>query len=219
MIIDIISDLHGAKPKLDGGDLLILGGDYTRADTLGQYLAFREWLRAQEYKKKIMIGGNHDMAIFDGRFYFNDDWLGATWLNDSGCEYEGLKFWGSPWTSWFEGINPLCTAWTLGSEKELAEKWALIPDETDILITHSPPYGIMDEVAQSDGSWKNVGSKSLTARIHAIPVLQHTKPFIHIFGHVHEGHGYTSHKMMQFINASIMDINYVPSNKPVRIEL
>jgi len=212
MIIDIISDLHGTKPKLDGGDLLILAGDYTSADTTGQWLAFREWLRDQKYTKKVMIGGNHDMSIEDGRFYFNHDWLGATWLKDTGTEFDGLKIWGSPWTAWFEGINPRCTAWTLKTDKKLAEKWDLIPDDTDILITHSPPYGILDE-AMHTHNFQSVGSKSLLARVHKI------RPKIHAYGHIHEGYGQYKAEGVHFINASIMDVNYKPSNKPTRIEL
>jgi Icc-related predicted phosphoesterase len=230
MVIDIISDLHGAKPNLEGGDLLILAGDYTSADTTGQWLAFREWLRDQKYTKKIMIGGNHDMAIFNGNFYFDEQWLGATWLNDSGTEFvhypglevatedgmpvyrEKLKIWGSPWTAWFDGINPRCTAWTLKTDKKLAEKWALIPGDIDILITHSPPFGILDE-AMHTHNYQSVGSKSLLARVHKI------RPKLHIYGHIHEGYGQYKADGVHFINASIMDVNYKPSNKPVRIEL
>lgn len=212
MIIDIISDLHGAKPDLEGGDLLILAGDYTSSDTTAQWLAFREWLRDQKYTKKVMIGGNHDMAIFNGNFYFDDEWLGATWLNDSGTEFEGLNIWGTPWTAWFDGINPKCTAWTMKKDKELADKWALIPDDTDILITHSPPYGILDEAIHID-NFQSVGSKSLLARVHKI------RPQVHCFGHIHEGYGQYKADGVHFINASIMDVNYKPSNKPTRIEL
>ena len=212
MIIDIISDLHGAKPNLEGGDLLILAGDYTSSDSTAQWLCFREWLRDQKYIKKIMIGGNHDMAIFNGNFYFDDEWLGAAWLNDSGTEFEGLKIWGTPWTAWFDGINPKCTAWTMKKDKELAEKWALSPEDTDILITHSPPFGILDQ-AMHTHNYQSVGSKSLLARVHKI------RPRVHCFGHIHEAYGQYKADGVHFINASIMDVNYKPSNKPTRIEL
>ncbi len=214
VIIDIISDLHGSYPKLEGGDLLILGGDYTAKHTQAECLVFVEWLRKQDYKKKIFIGGNHDTPIFKGDFYFSNEWIGATWLNDSGCEYSGLKFWGSPWTAEFEGINPNCKAWTLRNDKALAKKWALIPDDTDILITHSPPYGIFDECLNRNGDrYESVGSKSLRAKVNQL------NPMLHVFGHIHEGYGQMTLDDIMFINASHMDKNYQPVNKPVRIVL
>lgn len=211
MIIDIVSDLHGSYPKLEGGDLLILGGDYTARDTLGEYLLLSHWVRKQKYKKIIMIGGNHDMRISHGGRYFLDH-VEAAWLEDSGCEWEGLEFWGSPWTAWFKGINPRCKAWVLQNEKELAKKWKLIPEGIDILITHSPPYGILDEVIH-DGVSEHVGSKSL------LDVSLWIQPKVHIFGHIHEGYGQFKTENTLFINASHMDVNYIPVNKPVRIEL
>lgn len=210
MIIDIVSDLHGKYPTLEGGDLLILAGDYTASDTEIQYRVFRDWLRSLDYKKKIMVGGNHDMCLFNKSFPFDDEWLGATWLNDSGCEYEGLKLWGSPWTAWFKGINPHCKAWTLTGDEKLAKKWALIPDDTDILITHSPPLGILDEVIHDD-KFECVGSESLLYRVLTI------KPKFHIFGHIHEGYGRHEANDIEFINASHMDANYFPANKTIRI--
>jgi Icc-related predicted phosphoesterase len=214
VIIDCLSDLHGSFPKLDGGDLLILGGDYTGKHTQAEFLIFRDWLKSQDYKKKIIIGGNHDIPLFDGSFYFNDDWLGATWLNDSGCEFEGLKIWGSPWTSWFEGINPNCKAWTLKGDAKLSKKWDLIPQDTDILITHSPPYGIGDECLDLEGyNYQNVGSKSLLAKVQKI------KPKAHIFGHIHEGYGHEEIDGTHFINASHMNESYMPANKAIRLLL
>lgn len=60
MIIDIVSDLHGCKPALHGGDLLIVAGDLTKRDTQNQHLEFVQWLMEQNYRKKIWIAGNHD---------------------------------------------------------------------------------------------------------------------------------------------------------------
>lgn len=212
MIVDCISDLHGATPILGGGDLLILAGDYTRSDEQSEYLIFRQWLQKQDYRHKVLIGGNHDMALFDGRFYFNEEWFGAKWLNDSGCEIEGLKIWGSPWTAWFDGINPDCTAWTLKGDSALAKKWALIPEDTDILITHSPSKGVLDFCMNEEG-YISAGSESLRVWIDT------WEPQLHVFGHIHEGSGLQQEGNTLCANASIMDENYRPSNKPIRIEL
>lgn len=213
MIIDIISDLHGAKPELKGGDLLIIAGDLTENDQPPSWAKFFEYLidLTVKYTEIIIIAGNHDNALEHG-LRINNFCPNVFYLCDSGTEFEGLKIWGTPWTAWFDGINPRCSAFTLKTDKELAEKWALIPEDTDILITHSPPFGILDE-AMHTHNYQSVGSKSLLARVHKI------RPRIHCFGHIHEAYGQYKADGVHFINASIMDVNYKPSNKPTRIEL
>lgn len=218
MIIDCLSDCHGFYPELEGGDLLIVAGDLTSNDQKYQYIIFTEWFLKQDYKKKIIIAGNHDGCIENGEYYFNHDWLG--YLCDSGTEFEGLKIWGSPWTKTFEGMNPKCKAFTCDTDEELSEKWSLIPSDIDILITHSPPFGIFDGVDTNpyDDTEFHVGSFSLRDCIlndEILPKLQ-----LHVFGHIHEHGG----KMVDLVdlkcvNASYVNEKYKPVNKPVRIVL
>src|SRR5882757_358552 len=167
MIIDCISDLHGHFPKLEGGDLLIIAGDLTAKDIQNEYDVFDDWLSNQQYKKKIFISGNHDGILtketprkynFKVSEYQKEKF---EYLFDSGTQFEDLKIWGSPWTTRFEGINPKCCAFTVDTDEELEEKWALIPEDTDILITHSPMINILD--ANYDGH--ACGSASLRDRI------------------------------------------------------
>lgn len=219
MIIDCISDLHGFYPKLKGGDLLIVAGDLTARDQINQYVEFYIWLDKQAYKYKILIAGNHDNEIQKGLDYeFANE--NIYYLKDSAVEIEGLKIWGSPWTKTFPGINPQCKAFTVDTEEELAQKWTLIPDDIDILITHSPPYGIFDEIKKIKFSGRssdieNVGSISL--REH---VLARIKPKLHVFGHIHEWGGDSVDCITtKFINASHVNEHYQPVNKPVRIIL
>lgn len=214
MIIDAISDLHGYLPKTKGGDLLIIAGDLTARDTGAQYLLWRDWLREQDYAKKVFICGNHDRGIQDGRFYFTGDWLGAEWLNDSGTEFEGLKIWGSPWTKTFEGINPHCTAFTVDTEVELDQKWALIPDDIDILVTHSPPHGVCDLIRNRHGVGdipEHSGSEGLYS------VVRRIQPKFHFFGHIHEGRGKGEIDSTKCFNCSHVDEKYNPRHPPVRV--
>lgn len=221
MIIDCISDLHGYYPELEGGDLLIVAGDLTASDEQRQYLIFREWICRQNYRKKIFISGNHDGCIQDGLFYFNDKWMGAEYLYDSEAEFEGLKIWGSPWTRRFSGMNPSCMAFT-GTEDELEGKFRLIPDDVDILITHSPPLGVMDEVGERSSTrvyTKCVGSEALYQQLYS----ERIKPRLHVFGHIHEGYGIVN-KMLdlpytKFVNCSHVNEFYEPINKPIRVIL
>ncbi len=227
MEITAISDLHGYYPELEGGDLLIIAGDITARDKIPEWNEFFNWLDQQNYERKIMIAGNHDnfcksWCTSDDSIY--DSLLGRpslTYLCDSGTEFEGLKIWGSPWSLKFEGINPHCMAFT-GTEEELAEKFALIPDDIDILITHSPPYGILDKIKPRIRPrfeyMCHVGSKSLGLEIG----LRKKPPKLWVWGHIHEAYGedlVVREKPCKMINASIVDEDYEHVNKPIRIEL
>ena len=101
-------------------------------------------------------------------------------------------------------------AFTCETDEQLANKWALIPENTDILITHTPPYSILDMT----DACKHVGSHSLRARVSEI------KPKLHVFGHIHEQGGHEFEwNGTKYVNASHMEENYIPINQPVRVEL
>src|SRR5208337_2162917 len=138
-----------------------------------------------------------------------------------------LKIWGSPWTKTFERMNPHCKAFTCDTEEELAEKWALIPDDIDILITHSPPqYGLDKTINQFF-----VGSESLRDCVFK------NQPKLHVFGHIHEAYGIITKETIQdlifkitgkfderlfsttIVNASHVNERYKPVNKPIRVIL
>jgi Icc-related predicted phosphoesterase len=216
--ITCVSDLHGFYPKLEGGDLLIVAGDSTATGDSSEQLECLSWIQNSKHKKKVIIAGNHDSWMLPLKHDHFKGW-NITYLCDSGTEFEGLKIWGSPWTHLFPGVNPHCTAFMI-QEKKLAAKWALIPDNVDILVTHSPPHGVLDEVRRYSHS-EQLGSFSLrkaTARI---------RPKLHVFGHIHGGYG----KQVQYwneedevysglcVNASIMNECYEPVNKPIRVIL
>ena len=224
MIIDCISDLHGHYPKLEGVDLLIVAGDLTAKHTEEEYHWFCNRIKVENYKRVIFIAGNHDTFLTDVKpFKETRWWLGSVigqfeYLYDSGTEFEGLKIWGSPWVAAFPGMNRNCMAFTMevgcDTDEWLAEKWALIPDDTDILITHSPPFGVLDKVERYDkGIIENVGSKSLAARCCDLDYK------LHVFGHVHEGYGILRVGDVTMVNASHVNKYYKPVNKSIRIEL
>jgi len=213
MKIDCISDLHGNYPELEGGDLLIIAGDLTAMDTIDEFIQFRTWVSTQQYRKIVIIGGNHDNCLQDKSFEWPRDpaWKkDHSYLEDSGTEFEGLKIWGSPWTARFPNQNPECMAFALDAD-ELKSKWDLIPEDTDILITHSPPYGILDH------TWKlRTGCSDLLERV------KHINPKLHVFGHIHENGGKSEQLDIYktiFVNASVVNENYKHINKPVPIVL
>jgi len=123
------------------------------------------------------------------------------YLEDSAVEICGLKVYGTPWQPEFGGW-----AFNLERGKEILEKWNLIPDDTDVLITHGPPLGFGDLCS----SGIRAGCVEL---LHS--VQQRIKPKYHVYGHIHEGYGVRSDGKILFINASTCDINYLPCNPAV----
>lgn len=222
MIVDCISDLHGHYPTLEGGDLLIVAGDLTARHSFQEMEGFeKDWLRFEKkkYKKTVLIAGNHDTLLEQ----ISWDWKDVEYLCDSVTEFEGLKIWGSPWTKRFKGMNPRAMAFTVDTEEELAKKWAKIPDDTDILITHGPPKGILDELTEEG---HHAGSVALENAIRRI------RPLLHVFGHVHECGGCATTgplktvnaldntiKETLCVNASHVNEYYEPMNKPIRVIL
>ena len=226
MIIDCISDLHGYYPKLEGGDLLLLAGDYTMSGKLVQWADFFGWLREQPYEKKVLVAGNHDNFCSSGFpknqieadelkevIDFLDIDVDFEYLCDSGTEYKGAKIWGSPWSLWFNGINQKCMAFT-GSEEDLKQKYEEIPTDIDILITHSPPYGILD-INQRN---QHCGSTELRNIVISRRRLSNLK--LHVFGHIHEcGARNYSTTLCNFVNCSFVDESYNPIHGAQRIIL
>jgi len=218
MIIDCISDLHGHYPKLEGGDLLIVAGDLTARDEPGEYVTkFLPWIAKTKYRKRIVIAGNHDNLLEKGEIP-TKVLADFEYLCDSGTEFEGLKIWGSPWSKTFAGMNPHCKAFTKDTEEELAEKWALIPDNIDLLITHSPSYGVLDVVRREvfcGERDEHTGSDSL--------VKHAAKPNVrlHVFGHIHQQYGKYINPISGkiYVNASYVNERYQPVNKSIRVIL
>src|SRR5690606_18309514 len=122
------------------------------------------------------------------------------YLNDSGIEINGLKIWGSPITPYFHN-------WAFNRKRgaEIKKHWNLIPDNTDILITHGPPFGILDETVYS----KRTGCEELLLRVYQI------QPKYHIFGHIHEDYGVLSKRETAFVNASVLNDHYQLMNQPL----
>jgi len=222
MIIDCMGCLHGARPKLKGGDLLIITGDLTARDTLEEHSDVLNWLNKQDYKKKLLVAGNHDHFLEKNPNFYSKS--NIDYLCDSGTEMvtncNRLKIWGMPWSHRFIGINPRCTAFTYKDQTEHYDEYVMkIPRDTDILITHEPAFGVLDGIPQADGSLFHVGSKALLGWLKYVE-----RPKLHVFSHIHEAHGMEEHfptyddKMLS-VNCSIMNERYQAKNKPIRVEL
>lgn len=205
-----ISDTHNQHEalRLPSGDVLIHAGDFTGMGRANEVEAFAKWLGAQPHRHKILIAGNHDW-LFERDNAQARAWLArycpkVHYLQDSGVEIEGVKFWGSPWTPYF-----LNWAFNLKRGKPLADKWAQVPSDRQVLITHGPPLGILDLTRHG----KNVGCEELAAALE-----NRLRPKVHVFGHIHESYGTYTRNGTKFVNASSCTEFYEATNAPVVID-
>lgn len=211
MRVVAISDVHNrwAKVPIPACDLLVIAGDMTMMGTeqeLGKMDAYLSTMKDGGVIGQVLaIAGNHD-------WMFQRDPVRARaltpsidyYLQDSGAEVGGVKFWGAPWQPWFHDW-----AFNLERGEELAEKWALIPGDTDVLVTHGPPHGILDQVQGGP----HLGCEDL------LDAVVRVKPEYHIFGHIHDSHGVVTGVHTTYVNAAVCDEAYVPVNAPQILEL
>lgn len=211
-----ISDTHNqlGKVKLPEGDVLLHAGDWTMKGTLTEVAQFAYDLRQVVDRfplGAIVVAGNHDYLAEQDPFTTKTllQHPKITYLCDNSTTINGLKVWGSPWQPWF-----LDWAFNLERGDEIKAKWDLIPEDTDILITHGPPVGIRD--ALEDGT--NVGCEDLGEAIDRV------SPRLHLFGHIHHSYGEAMIQRVgksatRFVNASICTERYKPTNEPIVVEL
>ena len=204
MKIILISDTHNNHNfRIPKGDVLIHAGDVSSRGTKKEINDFIKWFQSQPHTYKIFIAGNHDFyleKIVDTKIEIPD----IIYLNDSGCEINGIKFWGSP-------IQPTFYNWAFNRKRgvEIKKHWDLIPKDTDVLITHGPPHKVLDETLNGDYA----GCKELRKKVLEI------KPKLHVFGHIHEGYGKLLRNEIIFVNASLFDEKYKGTNDPITVEI
>ena len=215
MKIVCLSDTHNcnAEIQVPDGDLLIHAGDATIRGTQPEVEEFLAWFSALPHRHKIFVAGNHDWL------YENDNRFARLltanfkikYLQDSFVEIEGLKIYGSPW-------QPRYFDWAFNLNRgvEMAEKWQAIPSDADILITHGPPHGILDEVPKKYWT-ENTGCEELRKKIEQISTSGKLK--LHVFGHIHCGYGQHSEFGIKFVNASVCDESYAPTQPPIIVEI
>ena len=201
MRIIAISDTHTARPPLPKGDILIHCGDALGRGRISELEEFNEWLGEQSFRKIIYVAGNHDLIFETQTGRARSILTNAHYLQDETYEWEGIRFYGSPWTLPFRD-------WAfMADEKRLKEIYAGVPEKLDFLITHGPPSGILDKVDSI-----SVGSTSLLELVHRI------RPRRHLFGHIHGSYGHETKMGVDFYNCCSMSEDYEPINKPFIID-
>jgi len=210
MKITCVADTHRSHNdlKLDRGDILIFAGDIDCWGNNAKLVLkdFSYWLKIQPFKYKIIIGGNHDELLEKlGYNIIKNDYFkeqdNIFYLENNNCIIEGIKFWGSP-------ITPAFNNWFFSANRgnEIAKIWKKIPKDTDVIITHGPPYGVLDETLRGE----KVGCYDLGLAVIKI------EPRYHIFGHIHlEGGKAVFQNGTTFINCSVLDEDYDLVNEPI----
>lgn len=233
--ITIISDTHSKHHNMvydvnnnidfNTQNILIHCGDISSLGLKYEIENFLNWFKSlKNFDYKIFIAGNHDFyfeeapykpnlypcfnellnpkeLLKDNVYYLQDSEL----LLDLYDLNRPLKIYGSPW-------SPKYNDWAFNIERnseELKNKWDKIPDDVDILITHTPPFGYLD----INKFGQNVGCEMLKNKIDTI------SPLIHCYGHIHEDYRVSLIKETFFVNASISNIYYKPNNKPISMDI
>jgi Icc-related predicted phosphoesterase len=228
MKITFISDTHTkhkfCENDLPGGELLIHAGDFMSSGySLREADEFFKWFNdISNYETKIFIAGNHDRIMQDKPTevqdiltgykhidYLQDEQLTLYFDGPNGDRPEdNVRIYGSPWQPEFH--NWAFNLPRLG--EELAAKWAAIPTNTDILITHSPAQGHLD-FSGPPYNEPNLGCPLLRNHIDVV-----ARPKIHVCGHIHGGFGYKFDGQTHFFNASILNEQYCYVNEPMTVE-
>lgn len=216
-----ISDTHGMHRSVivPDGDVLIHSGDLCKYGRMAEVMDFCNWLKGLPHKHKLVTPGNHDKPFEKdvGRCRRRLADVGATLLIGEEIVIEGVKFWASP-------ITPTFFNWHFMKDRgtEIAEVWATIPEDVDVLITHGPAYGHRDlcpAYPPHQPLPKVAGCLDLLLRLRAIHKASNWRyPRVHCYGHIHNGHGICRSDefgALTFINAAICTEAYKPTNQPI----
>lgn len=228
MKLVLISDTHCEHEKLivPYGDIVIHAGDFTSTGHPQEMESFFKWFSKLPHRHKIVVPGNHEMTLCEkleknlvlaknarygdsvlktkvtkilnkikmARDILEDYNDRIHFLIDRSVTIEGIKFYGSPRCV---GDYEVMGSWGFYTD-EPKKYWDRIPPNVDILITHSPPYGILDA---------GLGCKELLKRVNKV------NPYLHVFGHIHSmGGRQTFTEKTIFVNAAVMDDNHYVTN-------
>lgn len=181
-----ISDTHSYHHRLRDlpeADVVVHSGDFCMVGTEKEAIDFFNWFCDLPHKHKIFICGNHEDCLYGANIEGLDS--NVHYLNNSGVEIEGVKFYGVP----------------IFTEDFITDRqfknYEKIPSDTDVLITHSPVYGVLDY-------YDNIhyGSKELLEKISNLNLKAH------LFGHVHAQQGIKIIGTTLFSNGSVLNAEY-----------
>ena len=207
MQLTIISDTHNQHDDLGhlSGDVLIHCGDMFNILNSDENDITRmdAWFGEQDFDLILCIGGNHDLSIEKKVSHDEQPFKNAVYLQGQSYQYKNITFFGAPW------VPELSSHAFYVEESELKQKWADIPDNVDVLITHTPPFGILDVCSRG----------SILGCKHLLNAVKKIKPRMHCFGHVHHSSGQKVIDETTFINAAQLNHYHTAGMKPFQLKL
>ncbi len=221
-----ISDTHGVDRMavtIPDGDILLHAGDFSSYGHSNDTKYFLKWFGALPHKSKVLVAGNHDrMAFLEPKRFsdlFKQHVPGGHYLEDSEVTVDGLTIWGAPWT-------PTFMNWHFMADRGSAIKahWDKIPDHIDVLVTHGPPFGILD----MSNHWNEATGKKWDDHLGCadlMDAIKRVRPLLSVFGHIHGSGGQKYEEYHEdesktiCINASVMDEDYMPRHGATVIDL
>ena len=176
-----ISDTHGLHGQLqvpDGIDVVVHSGDASNwrdpYRNESELRAFIDWFACLPIPTKVFVPGNHDTSLEKG--LITRDLIEHRKIHlliNEEREIGGLRFWGSPFT-------PRYGDWSYMRDRGTINRiWETIPEGIDVLITHGPPYGVLDATYDHHNKVELVGCSALAKRVTKV------EPRLMMFGHVH----------------------------------
>ena len=201
-----IADTHNMHDEIDipDGDVLLVAGDFTMKGRPREIRKFNLFLESLPHEYKVLIAGNHDFLFEREPQKAQALLTNCIYLEDSSINISKIKIYGTPWQPWF-----MDWAFNLPRGNIIKEKWDMIPKDTDILITHGPPYSICDKTIHGNPE----------GCVDLLNAVRRLKPKYHIFGHIHEAYGINKEGKTTYINASSVNVQYKPQYPPITFEL
>ena len=204
--LTLISDTHDLHRELEvpDGDILIHAGDFTMfSKSLRSIEDFNTWLGDLPHRHKIVVPGNHEFFL-EADPHRRSLLSNAIVLINEAVDIEGLRIWGSPVTPLFGG------AFGMASAEDRRRLYAQIPEDIDVLITHGPPYQILDADLESG---VHSGCREL------FDAVMRVRPKLHVFGHIHGGYGIFQTRDTTFVNAALLGMHGDIDQAPVVLNM
>lgn len=207
MRIAIVSDTHGRHRELPPieADLLLHCGDGIAGRGWGrEALADLDaWFGEQAVDEVVCVGGNHDHAVQQALARGERPFVHARCLVDETVTVGGLRIHGAPWT-------PELVGWAFYRDAaELRRAWAGIPEDLDVLLTHTPAGGTLDR----SSSGRSCGC------VHLQAALERARPRLHAFGHIHASGGVARQPGGLAVNAAVIERGARGLRPPVLVDL
>jgi len=218
MKLVILSDNHSNYDfEVPDGDVLIHAGDFSYMGRNEEIIEFTEWMKSQDkFDYRLWVPGNHEVGI-EKNYQYYVDFIEAEsnsiCIHNKEIEIDGLKFMGT-------GNTPTFGRWAFMKDDDQRKRyWEIAPDDIDVLVTHGPPFGLLDTIDVSGNSEK-------LGCIHLRKYIERVKPKLACWGHIHGSGGsvmplkhWDGEDDTMCVNASVLNEGYELVRQPIVIEV